>query len=137
MSPNGIVTGAADTPGRTEVRGFIWTPASGLVTIGNLGGGVTIPQGLKRGTLGGSHSNGLFVTEAGAIIGVSGVKGHRTHAFVWTEAGGMVEMPSLGRFESVDAASPTGAFTGFTIDKKFNDSLHAVLWAPSSPSSKR
>src|SRR4030095_12316096 len=81
MSPNGIVTGAADTPGRTEVRGFIWTPASGLVTIGDLGGGVTIPQGLSRGTLGGSHSNGLFVTEAGAIIGVSGVNGHRTHAF--------------------------------------------------------
>ena len=70
------------------------------------------------GTLGGSHSRGQFVTEAGAIIGVSGVKGHRTHAFVWTEAGGMVEMPSLGRLENVDAASRTGAFTGFTLDKK-------------------
>ena len=31
--------------------------------------------------LGGSRSRGLFVTEAGAIIGMSGVKGHRTHAF--------------------------------------------------------
>jgi hypothetical protein len=48
----------------------------------------------------------------------------------------MVEMPSLGRLEIVDAASRTGAFTGFTIDKKSN-ALHAVLWAPSSPSSKR
>src|SRR5688572_30886885 len=52
---------------------------------------------------------GLFATEAGAIIGMSGVKGQRTHALMWTEAGGMVEMPSLGRVENVDAASPTGA----------------------------
>src|SRR5688572_33059262 len=68
---------------------------------------------------------------------MSGVKGHRTHALVRTEAGGMVEMPSLARVENVDAASPTAAFTGFTIDKKSNASLHAVLWAPSPASSKR
>jgi proteasome assembly chaperone (PAC2) family protein len=59
---------------------------------------------------------------------------HRTHALVWTEAGGMVEMPSLGKLENVDAASRTGAFTGFTLDKK---SLHAVLWAPVPASSKK
>jgi hypothetical protein len=46
----------------------------------------------------------------------------------------MVEMPSLGRLENVDAASRTGAFTGLTLDKK---SLHVVLWAPSPASSKR
>ena len=91
---------------------------------------------IDLGTLGGSRSRGEFVTEAGAIIGISGVKGHRTHAFVWTEAGGMVEMPSLGRLENVDAASRTGAFTGFTLDKKSNG-FHAVLWAPSPASSKR
>jgi probable HAF family extracellular repeat protein len=72
---------------------------------------------------------------AGAIIGVSSVKGHRQRAFVWTEAGGMVEMPSLGRLENVDAASRAGAFTGFTLDKKSNG-LHAVLWAPAPASSK-
>ena len=47
MSPNGIVTGAADTPGEAEVRGFIWTRAKGLVTIGDLGGGYTVPQGVN------------------------------------------------------------------------------------------
>ena len=48
----------------------------------------------------------------------------------------MVEMPSLGRLENVGAASRTGAFTGFTIDKKSNGP-HAVLWAPSPASSQR
>ena len=42
VSVNGIATGAADTPGG-ELLGFIWTPAEGLVTIGDLGGGHTIP----------------------------------------------------------------------------------------------
>ena len=31
----------------TEVLGFIWTPANGLVTIGDLGGGYTVPQGVN------------------------------------------------------------------------------------------
>ena len=58
------------------------------------------------------------------------------HAFVWTEAGGMVEMPSLGRVEAVFAASPTGAFVGLSLEMKSN-AQHAVLWAPSPASSKR
>ena len=135
-----------------ETHGFVWSKANGLVDLGTLGGdfswasGInssglvagysTTPEGhdhaiawtadgglIDLGTLGGSGSRGQFVTEAGAIIGISGVKGHRTHAFVWTEAGGMVEMPSLGRLENVDAASPTGAFTGFTLDKKSKTAL--------------
>ena len=67
---------------------------------------------------------------------MSGVTGHRTHEFAWTEAGGMVEMPTLGRLENVNAASRTGAFTGFTLEKKSNG-VHAVLWGPlPAPSSK-
>ena len=132
-----------------ETHGFVWSKANGLVDLGTLGGDFSWASDINSsglvagysktarghdhaiawtadggvidlGTLGGSGSRGQFVTEAGAIIGISGVKGHQTHAFVWTEAGGMVEMPSLGRLENVDAASRTGAFTGFTIDKKSN-----------------
>ena len=74
------------------------------------------------------------INDAGTIVGFGTTASGETHGFVWTEAGGLVEMPSLGRLENVDAASRTGAFTGFTIDKK---SLHAVLWAPSPTSSKQ
>ena len=148
-----------------ETHGFVWSKANGLVDIGTLGGDFSwasdvnssgLVAGYSKtaagdehaiawsadgglidlGTLDGSRSRGQFVTEAGAIIGVSGAKGHRTHAFVWTEASGLVEMPSLGRLENVGAASRTGAFTGFTIDKKSNG-LYAVLWAPSPASSKQ
>ena len=74
------------------------------------------------------------INDAGTIVGFGTTASGETHGFVWTEARGLVEMPSLGRLENVDAASRTGAFTGFTIDKK---SLHAVLWAPSPTSSNR
>ena len=57
-------------------------------------------------------------------------QGHRRYEFIWTADVGMVEMPSLGRFEAVDVASSNGLFAGFTIDTKTN-ALHAVLWAPS------
>ncbi len=56
ISANGIVSGAADTPGETEVLGFIWTPANGLVTIGDLGGGYTVPQSV--------NSSGLVIGDA-------------------------------------------------------------------------
>jgi hypothetical protein len=58
-------------------------------------------------------------------------------SFKESEAGGMVEIPSLSKLENVDPASATGAFAGFTLGKKSKGSLHAVLWAPSSASSRR
>jgi probable HAF family extracellular repeat protein len=141
INDSGAIAGFGTTASG-ETHGFVWSKVNGLVDIGTLGGDFSwasdinssglvagyskTPSGdehaiawsadggmIDLGTLGGSQSRGQFVTEAGAIIGVSGVKGHRTHAFVWTEAGGMVEMPSLGRFERVDAASRTGAFTSY------------------------
>ena len=87
------------------------------------------------------------INDAGTIVGFGTTASGETHGFVWSKANGvvdigtlggdvsgLVEMPSLGRLQNVDAASRTGAFTGFTIDKK---SLHAVLWVPSPSSSKQ
>ena len=109
VSPNGIVTGAADTPGGTEVLGFIWTPAGGLVTIGDLGGGYTIPQGLNS---------------SGVVVGNSNTPEGREHAFMWTAAGGMVDLDptglddSAGRFVTEDGSLIIGSIfadTGWRI----------------------
>ena len=157
MNDAGTIVGFGTTASG-ETHGFVWSKANGLVDLGTLGGDFSWSSDINSsglvagyskiaggdehaiawsadgglidlGTLGGSRSRGQFVTEAGAIIGVSGAKGHRTHAFVWTEAGGMVEMPSLGRLENVDAASRTGAFTGFTLDKKSNGAARGAVGA--------
>ncbi len=108
VSVNGIVTGAADTPGG-EVLGVIWTPAEGLVTIGDLGGGLTIPQG---------------VTSSGLVIGDSSIPGGPEHAFMWTRAGGIVDLDptglidSTGRFATEDGSLIIGSIfaeTGWRI----------------------
>ena len=83
-------------------------------------------------TLGGPRSEGLFVTDSGMVIGVSdGKNGKGLHAFVWTEDGGMVEMPSLGHLDYVDGFNQSGAFVGFSSIKKDLDDQHAALWMPS------
>ncbi len=84
VSVNGIVTGAADTPGG-ELLGFIWTPAEGLVTIGDLGGGHTIPAD---------------VTSSGLVVGSSSIPGGPEHAFMWTRAGGIVDLDPTGLVDS-------------------------------------
>jgi probable HAF family extracellular repeat protein len=85
ISANGIVSGAADTPDGSEVLGFIWTPANGLVTIGNLGGVYTVPQS---------------VNSSGLVIGDSTTADGRDHAFMWTGAGGMVDLDPTGLVDS-------------------------------------
>ena len=52
---------------------------------------------------------------------------------MWTAADGMVEMPSLGRLDSVWTMSANGSFAGFSSGKKSIEDQHAVLWAPATP----
>ena len=108
VSVNGIATGAADTPGG-ELLGFIWTPAEGLVTIGDLGGGHTIPAD---------------VTSSGLVVGSSSIPGGPEHAFMWTRAGGIVDLDptglvdSTGRFATEDGSLIIGSIfaeTGWRI----------------------
>jgi probable HAF family extracellular repeat protein len=86
------------------------------------------------GTLGGPGSAAKFVNDAGTIVGTSDRPGHQSqHAFAWTAADGMVEMPSLGRLDSVWTMSANGSFAGFSSGKKSIEDQHAVLWAPAAP----
>ena len=74
-----------------ELLGFIWTPAEGLVTIGDLGGGHTIPAD---------------VTSSGLVVGSSSIPGGPEHAFMWTRAGGIVDLDPTGLVDSTDALRP-------------------------------
>ena len=88
-----------------ELLGFIWTPAEGLVTIGDLGGGLTIGQG---------------VTSSGLVVGSSRIPGGPEHAFMWTKAGGIVDLgptglvDSTGRFATEDGNLIIGSIVAET-----------------------
>ena len=93
INDNGQVVGESDTGLVTEPFGqfqgfhdlfgthaFLWTEGSGMVDLGNLGGG---------------QSSALAINNKGMVVGTSTVTNGTTRAFVWTQAGGMVDLNTL------------------------------------------
>jgi probable HAF family extracellular repeat protein len=48
------------------------------------------------GTLGGQHSTAQAINDAGQVVGWSHIPAGNTHAFSWTQGGGMVDLGTLG-----------------------------------------
>ena len=121
LSGNGDVAGYGDTA--SGIRGFVWTPGSGLTQLGTLGGGSSYGMGVNDagevagsaavgsgylhaaswlggtatdlGTLGGGNSYAYGINDAGEIAGYSWIVGNgSTHAFVVLN-GVMVDLNSL------------------------------------------
>jgi len=87
------------------------------------------PQDL--GTLGGEFSEALGVNEAGVIVGWAWDAGRRQRGFMWTEAGGMVELviPDSETFiaRSINNLDQVVGTYRFVDDNDVVQS-HAVLW---------
>ncbi len=70
------------------MRAFSWTRAGGMIPIPPLPGGEN------------SSSNARAVNNAGQVVGRSGVAGG-SHAFLWTSAGGTIDLGVLGSSASI------------------------------------
>jgi probable HAF family extracellular repeat protein len=78
------------------------------------------------GTLGGAHSLGFAIDEAGQVVGQSQVRNGRWRAFVW-ESGTMTALPALGgKFSAALAVNDAGQIVGWSMTRK--GVKHAVLW---------
>jgi probable HAF family extracellular repeat protein len=91
------------------------------------------------GTLGGLNSYGIGVTPAGHVVGASEVPAevsNYTHAFLYTDGGGMVDLNTridpLSGWELLDAdgVNDAGQITGQGL---INDEYHAFLLTPIDP----
>ena len=67
------------------------------------------------GTLGGTYSVALDVSSNGQVVGYATTAGNAaTHAFSWTQLGGMVDLGTLGgTYRAATAVSANGQVVGY------------------------
>ena len=87
----GVVTGSFGTAGHP----FRWSMAGGLEDLG-VTPGIPAPAG------------GRVLNDAGLIAGVTTIDDEVTRVFVWTRSGGVVDIDTLGSFESSPVAVGSG-----------------------------
>jgi probable HAF family extracellular repeat protein len=62
-----------------------------------LGVATAVASPIDLGTLGGSNSRAVSMNSSGQVVGYSELPSDTaTHAFLWTRAGGMIDLGTLG-----------------------------------------
>jgi probable HAF family extracellular repeat protein len=95
-------------------RAFFWSPASGMVDIGTLGGIYSWPDKINA---------------SGQVIGFSLTASNDSrygHGFSWTPAGGLVDMTLGGLASSVSSISASGQVVGASSTP--SGAPHAFAW---------
>src|SRR5439155_16140122 len=106
--------------GDVETHAFVWTQSGGMVDLGSLGG---------------TFSQAIAVNKNGMVIGSSAIPGDPmrnavldTHAFVWTQARGLVDLGTLGgSTSSASAMNDQGVVVGSSTTSG-NAQTHAFVW---------
>jgi probable HAF family extracellular repeat protein len=103
-----IVTPDLDAPDGWSTEAALWSPSTGVVPLG---------------TLGGQRSSAVAINASGIVIGdFENESGYGSHAFVWTQASGMVDLGHLGSdtgWTDTRAVNASGMITGLSNDRAF------------------
>jgi probable HAF family extracellular repeat protein len=86
---------------------------------------------IDLGTLGGNYAQAFSVNDSGNATGNSQVdpKSESTHAFIWSEKGGMMDLGTLaGDFSYGTFISGDSHIVGYSTINSDNDRVHAFLW---------
>ena len=118
----GEVVGSSST-GQAN-HAFLWAPGLGMR---DLGPGLGMRD---LGTLGGRHSFGTAINNAGQVVGSSDLEGDQTtHAFLWTPEKGMQDLGTLeGTYSSARAIDDAGRVIG--ISSAAGGLTRTFLWTP-------
>jgi probable HAF family extracellular repeat protein len=120
INDGGQVAGVSLTATAGEWHAFVWTQAEGMIDLGSLGG-----TDIYQPTL---QVNGI--NESGQVVGWSYTAANdwkSTHAFSWTQEGGMIDLGTLGgSYSAAESVNVVGQVVGesHTAD----GSTHAFSW---------
>jgi probable HAF family extracellular repeat protein len=128
VNDNGQVVGDSTTASG-DTHAFSWTQAGGMVDLGTLGGPdsevggrVNLQEPPDPG-----YSLAHAVNDNGQIVGWSYTASGSRHAFSWTQAGGMVDLGTLGgQFSLAFAVNDNGQVVGYSGTA--NGIQHAFSW---------
>ncbi len=113
VNDRGQVAGHAQSP-LSEFplrrRAFLWTPATGFVDLGHLGG---------------EESMALGVNNAGQVVGWSRTQNFAYRAFLWSPATGMVDIDGTGFNSNAQDINEAGVVTGY---REISGSYRAFRW---------
>ncbi len=110
----GEVVGYYYPNGASNVVGFTWTQANGLQSFGAPG---TLPYAIN---------------ETGTIVGQELTASGYRHAFSYTQAGGIVDLGTLGgSMATALAINNKGWIVGTSLTNDKSGILHGFLWTPS------
>src|SRR5262249_33585973 len=106
--------------------GYVWTAESRtLAAVWDING-PDIPL-ISLNTLGGPYSQAIAVNKPGQVTGTADVTQFVRHAFVWTDAGGMIDLGTLGGDSSeAGAQNELGQVVGWA--QTSSGGYHAFLW---------
>lgn len=80
------------------------------------------------GTLGGNHSEALAINDRGQVVGQSAIGTGATHAFLWTRAGRMQDLGTLGGDSGASDLNCRGHIVGRS--ETAAGQQRDVLWQP-------
>jgi probable HAF family extracellular repeat protein len=116
LNAAGFVVGNSQTTGNSSTQAFLWRLDTNTMT--------------PLGTLGGTNSSAIGVNVLGTVAGTSDVTGG-TRPFIWTEAGGLVDLGGLGGTDALGRAfgiNDLGQVVGRS--ERGDGTSGAFLWDP-------